>query len=106
MSLRGTRPSCFFRRAGENFPRLIDKNLEESIRKLMLMLAATAAILFAGALAWNAEAAVTGGSGNLAITAKNFSPVIKTACGGPSDNCRAGRHWTWGPARHCWCAPC
>ena len=76
------------------------------MRKLMLMLAATAAILFAGALTWNAEAAVTGGSGNLAIAAKNFSPVIKTACGGPGANCRAGRHWVCGPAGRCWCAPC
>ena len=76
------------------------------MRKLMLMLAATAAILFAGALNWNAEASVTGGSGNLAITAKNFTPVIKAACGGPGANCRAGRHWVRGPAGRCWCAPC
>jgi hypothetical protein len=82
------------------------KNLEETMRKLMLMLAATAAILFAGALTWNAEASVTGGSGNLAITAKNFTPIIKTACGGPGAHCRWGRHWVCGPMGRCWCAPC
>jgi hypothetical protein len=76
------------------------------MRKLMLMFAAAAAILFAGALSWNAQASVTGGSGNLAITAKNFTPIIKAGCGGPGPHCRWGRHWFCGPLGRCWCAPC
>lgn len=76
------------------------------MRKLMLMLAATAALLFAGALTWKAEAAISGGAGHLAITAKDFTPIIKSGCGGPGAHCRWGRHWTCGPMGRCWCAPC
>ncbi len=76
------------------------------MRKLMLMLAATAALLFAGALSWKAEAAISGGAGHLAITAKDFTPIIKSGCGGPGEHCRWGRHWVCGPAGRCWCAPC
>jgi hypothetical protein len=77
------------------------------MRKFMLMLAAAAALLFVGALAWKAEASILGGAGSLAITAKNFTPIIKTGCGGPGPHCRWGRHWVCGPmGRRCWCAPC
>jgi hypothetical protein len=53
-----------------------------------------------------AEASIGSGSGNLAITAKNFTPIIKAACGGPGEHCRWGRHWVCGPMSRCWCAPC
>jgi hypothetical protein len=77
------------------------------MRQFIVMLAAAAAILFAGALAWKADAAIGGGAGNLTVTAQNFTPIIKAACGGPGPHCRPGRHWVCGPAgRHCWCAPC
>jgi hypothetical protein len=85
---------------------LINKIGSKRMRKVMIMLVAAAALLFAGALAWKAEAASWGGAANLVATAKNFTPIIKTACGGPGANCRAGRHWVCGPAGRCWCAPC
>jgi hypothetical protein len=76
------------------------------MRKLVITLAATAAILFAGAAAFKAEAQTSRGATNLPAASQNFTPIEKAACGprrGPycgafhTRVCRFGR---------CWCARC
>jgi hypothetical protein len=68
-----------------------------------LILAAAAALILSGSLAWKAEA--TPGANMGMPLATEFSPVIKAGCGGPGRYCPWGRHWVCGP-RGCWCAPC
>ena len=75
------------------------------MHKLTIALTATAVILLAGGLAWKAEATTFGSDPSLAAAAKNFSPVVKAACGAPGPHCGPARHWVCGP-RRCWCAPC
>jgi hypothetical protein len=76
------------------------------MRKLVITLAATAAILFAGAAAFKADAQTSRGAANLPAASQNFTPIEKAACGprrgpycGPFHTrvCRFGR---------CWCAHC
>jgi hypothetical protein len=76
------------------------------MRKLVITLAATTAILLAGAAAWKADAQTSRGATNIPAASQNFTPVEKTACGpfrgaycGPFHRrvCRFGR---------CWCAHC
>jgi hypothetical protein len=76
------------------------------MRKLMIALAATAAILIAGTLAWKAEAAIWGAA-TIGTAAHIVKPGEPAACFGPGGRCRWGRHWVCGPyGRRCWCAPC
>jgi len=76
------------------------------MRKLMIALAATAAILIAGTLAWKAEAAIWGAA-TIGAAAHIVKPGEPAACFGPGGRCRWGRHWVCGPyGRRCWCAPC
>jgi hypothetical protein len=76
------------------------------MRKLMIALAATAAILIAGTLAWKAEAAIWGAA-TIGTAAQIVKPGEPAACFGPGGRCRWGRHWVCGPyGRRCWCAPC
>lgn len=74
------------------------------MRKLTVILAATASILMAGSLI--ADAQTTRGAFSIPKDAHNFTPIEKAACGP-----RAGR-WC-GPFHHricrfgrCWCAHC
>jgi hypothetical protein len=76
------------------------------MRKLTIVLTATAAILLSGGLVWKAEATTPGSDSSLPAAAKNFSPVVQVACGAPGPHCRPGRHWVCGPQGHCWCALC
>ena len=68
--------------------------------KLTAIIAAAAAMLFAGILVGKSEAMPTVGD-----MAKSHSVVEKAACGGWGRHCRPGRHWVCG-RRHCWCALC
>jgi len=53
------------------------------MRKLALALGVSAAVLFAGGIAWKADATTwRSGTLNLPSAAKNYSPIEKTACGG------------------------
>lgn len=76
------------------------------MRKLLLTVIATAAILAVGATAFKADAQTTRGAANLTTQSQNFTPIEKAAC---------GPHWgRWcGPFHHrvcrygrCWCAHC
>jgi hypothetical protein len=75
------------------------------MRNLSLLIA-IAALLFVSALTWKADASVSSGAANLAIAAKNFTPIIKAGCGGRGPHCTWGRHWFCGQMGRCWCAPC
>lgn len=50
------------------------------MRKVALALAAAALLLFAGSLAWKADATVVGTSADFARAAKAYSPVDRIAC--------------------------
>jgi len=76
------------------------------MRRLVMTLAALAAIMLAGTFAWQAQAQTSRGAGTLTGAAQNFSPIEKAACGpnvgpycGPWHRrvCRYGR---------CWCVHC
>jgi hypothetical protein len=76
------------------------------MRKFIVTLAATAAILLAVAPMGPADAQLTRGAANISTQAQNFTPIEKAACGP-----RRGR-WC-GPFHHrvcrhgnCWCAHC
>ncbi len=76
------------------------------MRKLAIALGVTAAVLLAGGLALNADAASwKAGTYNLPSVAKNYSPIEKTACNGWGRHCPPGYHWFCGPMR-CWCKLC
>ncbi len=75
------------------------------MRKFAIMLAAALTMLFAGALAWNAQA-TTVTSATIGAKAKNYSPIVhETACRGWGRHCPPGFIWRCGPWR-CACRPC
>jgi hypothetical protein len=77
------------------------------MRKLVITLGATVAILLAGALTWKAEAQTTRGAANIPAASENFTPIVKAGCGFVGPHCGPRRHWVCGPyGRRCWCAPC
>ena len=76
------------------------------MRKLVVTLAMTAAILFTGMLTWKAEAATWLEKSKLRAAAENYTPIEKAACYGWGRNCPPGRVWRCGPMGRCWCAPC
>jgi hypothetical protein len=77
--------------------------------KLAIVLAATVALLFAGLIAWNAEATTSGAT---AIGAKAFSPIVnEIGCrlNGPlvgANGCRRGTHQVCKKKTGCLCVPC
>src|SRR6516165_5867257 len=78
------------------------------MRKLTVNLTATAAILAAGAMAWQAQAQTFRAATILGSAIHNFTPVEKAqpaACRGWGRRCPPGRVWTCGP-RGCWCRWC
>jgi hypothetical protein len=76
------------------------------MRKLAIALGLTAALVFAGGVAWKADATtLSSTSVTLPHAAKDYSPVEKTACYGWRRHCPPGFHWWCGP-RRCWCARC
>ncbi|MBV9288507.1 MAG: hypothetical protein JO288_11915 [Hyphomicrobiales bacterium] len=80
------------------------------MRRTAIVLAASTALMFGGALIWRAQAQMERGSAVLSETAKNFTPIEKAACGPHWGRyCPPWHHWVcrrgyWGA--HCWCAPC
>ncbi len=75
------------------------------MRKLTVIFAATVAMLFAGSMLWNAEAATWQGAGCISTAAQNFTPIEQAACRGWG-RCPPGRHWRCGPYGRCRCVPC
>jgi hypothetical protein len=76
------------------------------MRKLLFTVTAMTAILFAGSLAWQAEAQTSRGAATVRAAGQNFSPIEKAACGPfPGRWCGPFHHRVCGPYR-CWCAPC
>ena len=77
--------------------------------KLAIVLAATVALLFAGLIAWNAEATTSGAA---AIGAKTYSPFVKdVGCrrNGPAvgaNGCVRGTHQVCKKKTGCLCVPC
>jgi hypothetical protein len=76
------------------------------MRRIAIMLAASTALMFGAAPAWQAQAQIERGPAALSDTARNFTPIEKAACGphwgrwcGPWHHRVCGRY-------HCWCAPC
>jgi hypothetical protein len=58
------------------------------MRKLVIVLTATVALLFAGLFAWNAEATTV--TGAVTIGAKTYSPIVE-------EPVAAAMHLWWGP---------
>lgn len=75
------------------------------MRKVLIALAISAAVIGAGMFAWNAEATTSTAAATLGAMGKNYSPVKKAACYGWGRHCPPGFRWRCGPYR-CWCAPC
>jgi hypothetical protein len=73
--------------------------------KLMVTLAAAAAILLAGSLPWKAEAETWRGAASTRAAVENFTPIEKAACQGWGPWCGPGFVRACGPYR-CWCRPC
>jgi hypothetical protein len=65
------------------------------MRKLAVALTVVAVTILAGSFVWKAEATTPGGDPGIPTTARDFSPVVKTACGPqrPDDRCGPGKHW-------------
>jgi len=78
------------------------------MRRVLITLAAIAAILLAGSLAFRAEAQTSRGATDIPAAAKNFTPIEKAACGPfRGAHCGPFHHWVCGPYhRRCWCARC
>jgi hypothetical protein len=76
------------------------------MRKLVVTIIATAAILLAGSLAFKADAQTSRGAANIPAQAQNFTPIEKAACGPFFGRwCGPYHHRVCGPYR-CWCAHC
>jgi hypothetical protein len=71
------------------------------MRKILMTLVATTAILFAGALAWQADAASWSGAAKLGAAAKTGTQVEVVACNGTWGRCRPGKFWTRYGCRWC-----
>lgn len=77
------------------------------MRKLVMTFIATAAILAAGAVAYNADAQTSRGAAGITTQAKNFTPIEKAACGPFWGRwCGPFHHRVCGPRGRCWCAHC
>ena len=73
--------------------------------KFAIILAATVAVLFAGLIAWNAQATTSGAA---AIGIKAYSPIVMEA-GCPligANGCRRGTHQVCKKKTGCLCVPC
>ncbi len=73
----------------------------------------TAAVLFAGVLAWRAEATPLTGSVDPLAVNKSYSAVQKASCMFGTTRCRAGTKWMCtrgsnasGDTKKCKCRPC
>jgi hypothetical protein len=75
------------------------------MQKLGVVLAATALILFTGAMVWKAQAATGMGAAKIGAAAETIKPAEPAACRGGGPHCPPGFTWTC-RARGCWCRPC
>lgn len=76
------------------------------MRKLAIALGVTAAVLFAGGIAWKADATTwRTGTWNLPAAAKDYSPIENVACYGWGPYCPPGYTRRCGP-RRCLCVRC
>jgi hypothetical protein len=76
------------------------------MRKLAIALGVTAAVVFAGSLAWKADATtLSSGAVHLPSAAKNYSPVEKGWLPGAGAGVVGGWDKVCGSLR-CWCVPC
>jgi len=76
------------------------------MRKIGILLTASAALLIAGAIAFTADATPGAATLGLAGAAKNYSPVDTVACRVSGPVCGLGRTLVCRPFRGCWCARC
>jgi len=77
------------------------------MRKLMVTLTVTTAILLASSVAWKADAQTSRGAVGIPAASQNFSPIEKAACGPHYGRwCGPWHHRVCGPYGHCWCARC
>jgi hypothetical protein len=65
------------------------------------LLTAAAAVLFAGAFVWHAEAAPWSGAAKIGAAAKDASVVESVGCDGRWHRCRPGWFWAHGRCRPC-----
>jgi hypothetical protein len=79
--------------------------MEGTMRKIVILLTATFALLLAGALGFQADATVGLGTQGLPTAAKNYSPIDKVACRFSGPTCPAGWTRVCRPFR-CWCVRC
>ncbi len=75
------------------------------MRKLLVTAAASAAMLLAGSLAWQADAATFKNTARLSTAAATLNSVESTACWGWGA-CRPGWHRVCNWRGRCWCARC
>jgi len=74
------------------------------MRKVLIVLAISSAVIGVGMFAWKAEATTGTAAAALGAMGKNYSPVQKAACVGWGKHCPPGYRWFCGPYR-CWCRP-
>jgi hypothetical protein len=74
------------------------------MRKLVVTSTAAMAIMFAGVLAWQAEAAPWRAAAIVGTAVESISPVQEVTCH-RWGRCPPGRRWICG-SRGCWCRPC
>jgi hypothetical protein len=77
---------------------------EANMRKLLIAIMSTAALMLGGTLAWNAQATPLSGT-TATPPSTNYSPVETVACG-IRGVCGRGRTLVCRPLGGCWCAPC
>lgn len=71
------------------------------MQRLVAVLVVTTILLFAGLLAWKAEAMVGAGNAQLATAAKASSAITQAACGGTGSHCPPGYVWNGNRCVHC-----
>jgi hypothetical protein len=76
------------------------------MRRIVILLTASAGLLLAGAFAFQADAMTGAGTLGLRAAAKDYSPIDTVACHATGPICGPGRTWVCRPFRGCWCARC
>jgi hypothetical protein len=75
------------------------------MHKQAITFAIAAAMLFAGSLAWKAEAETGHGATGISRSAQNFTPVQPAGCWGWGEHCRPGYTWVCRRGGR-WCRLC
>jgi hypothetical protein len=74
------------------------------MRKLMIALTATAALVLCGSVAWVAQASPL--TGAIGTPSQELSPLEKIGCQTAGDNCPYGQRIVRGGGGRWWCEPC